>query len=165
MTELFEFVFNNFKSNRVICEDMAFDQLEVTGGECNVVVAPKVNYDSVLPADCQMSNLIKYYHQEDGALIAPIKKGDLIATVELNYKNSCIAEVELYAKNDVKAVEGSTQASAQSDSEKGGFLSVVITICLVVLALAAVYLGVNSMRRAIGRAKRRRRRANRRRSW
>jgi len=164
MMELLEFAFNGFKSARIMYEGQALYQLPVTGGECDVVVQPNVNYDSVLPADCKFDNLIKNvsYNQ----LTAPIKEGDMVGTISLSYRNSVVAEAELYAMSDVnKARGGTNQGVATEDTETSEALSVIVTVCLVVLSIAAAYLLINALRRAYGRAKRRRRRANRRRSW
>ena len=164
MIELLDFSFNGFKSTRIMYEGQALYQLPVAGGECDVVVQPNVNYDSVLPADCKFDNLIKNvtYNQ----LTAPIKEGDLVGTITLSYRSSVVAEAELYAMSDVDKAKG-TAAQTNANAEEGTseFLSGLVTVCLVVLGIAASYLLINALRRAYGRAKRRRRRANRRRSW
>ena len=164
MIELLEFSFNGFKSARIMYEGQALYQLPVPGGECDVVVQPNVNYDSVLPADCKFDNLIKNVTYEQ--LTAPIKEGDLIGTITLSYRSSVVAEAELYAMADVNKAKG-TAAQANIGAEEGTseFLSGLVTVCLVILGIAASYLLINALRRAYGRAKRRRRRANRRRSW
>jgi len=165
MIELLEFSFNGFKSCRIMYEGQAMYQLPVVGGECDVVVQPKINYDSVLPADCKFDNLIKNVTYSQ--LTAPIKEGDLVATISLSYRSSVVAEAELYAMCDVeRATASDTMNDMGGDSDEGsGVVSVIVTGCLIVLGIAAVYLIVNGLRRAYGRAKRRRRRANRRRSW
>lgn len=164
MIELLEFAFNGFKAARIMYEGQALYQLPVVGGECDVVVQPNVNYDSVLPADCKFDNLIKNvtYNQ----LTAPIKEGDLIGTISLSYRSSVVAEAELYAMSDVnKARAGTNQGDNANEQDTSGALSVIVTACLIILGIAAAYLLINALRRAYGRAKRRRRRANRRRSW
>ena len=165
MIELLEFAFNGFKSCRIMYEGQSLYQLPVTGGECSVVVQPNVNYDSVLPADCQFDNLIKNITNKE--IIAPVKEGDLVATISLWYRSSCVAEAELYAMSDVQPASGTASQTGASGSGDGssGVSSVIMTVCLGILAVVGVYLAVNAMRRAYGRAKRRRRRANRRRSW
>lgn len=164
MIELLDFSFNGFKSARIMYEGQALYQLPVAGGECDVVAQPNVNYDSVLPADCKFDNLIKNvtYNQ----LTAPIKKGDLVGTISLSYRSSVVAEAELYAMADVQKAKGTVaQGNGDDGTEDSGALSVIVTICLVILGIAGAYLLINALRRAYGRAKRRRRRANRRRSW
>ena len=164
MIELLEFSFNGFKSARIMYEGQALYQLPVVGGECDVVVQPDLNYDSVLPADCKFDNLIKNvtYNQ----ITAPVKKGDLIGTISLSYRSSVVAEAELFAMTDVAVAKGGAAQGTGTGEEGGsGALSVIITVCLVILGIAGAYIAVNALRRAYSRAKRRRRRANRRRSW
>lgn len=164
MIELLEFAFNGFKASRIMYEGQALYQLPVTGGECDVVVQPDLNYDSVLPADCKFDNLIKNVTYDQ--LIAPIKKGDRVGTITLSYRSSVVAEAELFAMSDVEKGKGVAVSGDQTGGEEGsGILSVIVTVCLVILSIAAAYLLINALRRAYGRAKRRRRRANRRRSW
>lgn len=164
MIELLEFSFNGFKSARIMYEGQALYQLPVVGGECDVVVQPNLNFDSVLPADCKFDNLIKNVNYNQ--LTAPIEEGDLIGTISLSYRSSVVAEAELYAMNDVaKAKGGTNQGPVGDDEGTSEALSVVVTVCLVILGIAAAYLLINALRRAYGKAKRRRRRANRRRSW
>lgn len=168
MIELFRYLFNNFKANRILFEGQAFEQFPVVSGECNVTVEPYKTFDCVLPADCQMTNIIKEYTIFDGSLTAPIKEGDMIGTVALYYKNSCIGEAELYAMTDVRLAADSAAMPSQQPEEEGrnkGLLSAVITVCLVILIPAAAYLTINALRRARGRAKHRRRKSYRRRSW
>lgn len=165
MIELLEFSFNGFKSCRIMYEGQAMYQLPVVGGECDVVVQPKINYDSVLPADCKFDNLIKNVTYSQ--LTAPIKAGDLVATISLSYRNSVVAEAELYAMSDVDRATSNDLLNETTGKEDAGsgVISVIITGCLIILGIAAAYLVINALRRAYGRAKRRRRRANRRRSW
>ena len=55
--------------------------------------------------------------------------------------------------------------AVRSDSDASGFLSVLGTVCLVVLGLAIAYLGFNAYMRSRMRARHRRRRQNRRRNY
>lgn len=166
MVELLELVFGNYKVNRVLYEGQALEQFSVTGGESDVVGGVNVNYDSVLPADAQMTNLIMQYDRLSAGLSAPVSAGDKIATVEVWYRNSCLMEAELFAMGNVKATEDSAtiRGSGQSQGGLSGFLKGVVTVCVVILVLAVVYLAINSWRRSMARSRRRRRRANRRRS-
>ena len=111
-------------------EGQSLYQLPVTGGECSVVVQPNVNYDSVLPADCQFDNLIKNITNSE--IIAPVKEGDQVATISLWYRNSCVAEAKLYAMSDVQLATGvSAQAGiAGVDDGSSGVTSVIMTVCL-----------------------------------
>ena len=131
--------------------------------------SPRVNYDTVLPTDASMDNLTRYYTTVGGGLTAPLQQDEMIATVQIHYRNSCIAEAELYAMSDVASASDSGVViqgqSTRNDGEMSGFLDVILTVCLVILIPAGIYLGVNAWRREQAKARRRKRRANRRRSY
>ncbi len=167
-TDLLEYGFNNYKVNRIIYEGMSLSQFSVSGGESNAVGQALVNVDSVVPASAQMDNLRMTFHVADGMLTAPIEEGQLIATVSISYLNSVMAEAEVFAMGPVKAANdtGVTihSAASRSDADANGFLSVLGTICVIILGIVGVYLAYNSYMRSRVRAQRRRRRQNRRRA-
>lgn len=169
MVDLLEYVFNTYKVNQILYDGQALYQFPVAEGESKVVGQPKVNISTVLPADVQMDNLIMNYSAVDGKLTAPIEKDEMIATVEVWYRNSCIAEAELFAMGSVKnendtGVKFLNEAVGTGNKISGfwGFLS---TAGILLLCVAGLYIGYNAFRRAQRRAQRRRRRAERRRSW
>lgn len=168
LTELLKYGFDNFKINRVIYDGMSLSQFSVAGGESNAVGQAIVDIDSVVPIHAQMQNLIMRFSVKDGGLTAPIQKDQLIATMQLEYRNSVIAEAEVYAMGNVKksTETGVTIHSSVSapDANTSGFLRVLGVICVIVLGLAAAYLGFNAYMRSRMRARQRRRRASRRRN-
>lgn len=168
VTDLLEYGFNNFKVRRIIYEGMSLSQFAVSGGESNAVGEAQVNIDSVVPISAQMDNLRMTFNVVDGGLTAPIEKGQLIATMSISYLNSVMAEAEVYAMGDVKAANNTgvtiRSSASRSDSDASGFLSVLGTICVIILGLVGVYLIYNSYMRSRVRAQRRRRRENRRRT-
>ena len=167
-TDLLEYGFNNYKVKRIVYDGMSLSQFAVAGGESNAVGQAMVNIDSVVPVSAQMDNLRMTFNVVDGGLSAPIKKGELIATMSISYLNSVMAEAEVYAMGDVKAANetGVTihSVASRSDADTSGFLSVLGTICVIVLGLVAAYLAFNAYMRSRIRAQRRRRRQNRRRT-
>ena len=168
LTTLLKYGFENFKINRVIYEGMSLSQFTVAGGESNAVGQAIVDIDSVVPINAQMQNLVMRFAVTDGGLAAPVKKDQLIATMQLEYRNCVVAEAEVYAMGNVKrsTETGVTirSTAARSDSDTSGFLSVVGTICVIILGLAAAYLTFNAYMRSRMRARYRRRRENRRRN-
>lgn len=169
LTKLLTFGFDNYKVNRIIYDGMSLSQFSVSGGESNAVGEARVDIDSVVPINAQMDNLIMQFSVTGGGLSAPIKKDDLIATMQISYRNSILSEVEVYSMGDVKPSNqtGVTirSTAVRSDSDASGFLSVVGTICVIVLGLAVAYLAFNAYMRSRMRARRRRRRQNRRRNY
>lgn len=168
MSDLLKLGFNNYKVNRIVYEGMSFSSFTVAGGECNAVGQAAVNIDSVVPSGAQMTNLIMSYSVVGGGLTAPIAKDQLIATVQIKYRECVMAEAEVYAMSAVKATDatGVTVYSTAGESSSGssGFLSAVGTVCVIVLGVVGAYLGFNAYMRNRARARRRRRRAERRRN-
>lgn len=167
MNTLLKYGFNNFKINRVIYEGMSLSQFAVAGGESNAVGQAMVNIDSVVPDDAQMTNLIMNFSVTGKGLAAPIKKDQLIATMQLKYRECVVAEAEVFAMRPVKAASDTGVVIHSTGGDGGGgsgFLSVLGTICVIVLGLAVAYLTFNAYMRNRMRARRRKRRAERRRN-
>ncbi len=169
LSDLLEYGFDNFKVNRILYDGMSLSQFSVLGGESNAVGQAQVNIDSVVPKTAQMNNLVMNYKiAGKGDLSAPVEKGQMIATMNLSYRNSILAEAEVYAMGRVMPANktGVTihSTAAKSDADSSGFWSVVGKLCVIVLALAAGYLAFNAYMRSRIRAQRRRRRQNRRRA-
>lgn len=168
MTDLLKFGFDNYKVNRIVYDGMAMGQFSVAGGECNAVGQAVVNIDSVVPINAQMNNLITSFTVTGKGLTAPIDKGQLIATAQIKYRDSVMAEAEVYAISGVKA---STETGVTiystgqgSSGKSSGILSTIGTILVVAVGLVAAYLAFNSFMRSRMRAIRRKRRAERRRN-
>ena len=167
MIELLKLGFDNFKVNRIVYDGMTLSQIAVAGGECNAVAQTQVDIDSVVPAKAQVKNLTITIKPKDEGLSAPIKAGEQIGVVEIWYRNSCMAEAEIYSMGNVKAADDKSieihSAVARNGLNESGIFSIIGTICVIVLGLAAAYLAFNAYMRSRLRARRRRRRANRRR--
>ncbi len=168
LTELFKYGFDNFKINRIIYDGMSLDQFTVAGGESNAVGEARVNINSVVPINAKMENLIMRFSVVDGGLAAPIEAGQMIATMQLEYRNSVMAEAEVYAISQVKDANNTgvsiRSTVTRSDTEGSGLISAIGVICVIVLGLAAAYLAFNAYMRSRIRARRRKRRAARRRN-
>ncbi len=167
MTKLLKLGFDQYKVNRIIYDGMPLGQFVVANGECNVVGQAEVNIDSVVPVDAQMGNLYMKFDVQDG-LAAPIKKDQRIATMQIEYRNSVLAEAEVFAAGNV-TVAGNNDitihsTAARSDSSDSGVLSVIGTICVIFLGIAAAYLAFNAYMRNRIRTRRKKRRQDRRRN-
>jgi len=166
---LLEYLYAGFKVNRILYDGQALSQFTVIDGESDVVGKPIINCDSVLPVDCQMDNLYMKFTPVRGGYEAPIKKGDMIATVAIQYRNSYVAEAEIYAMNNVVSLKDS-EVSIRSTAAKGGndmdgLLGFVGVVGVIVVGVFGLYVAVNAYRRTRRRIQRRRRRASRRRSY
>ena len=167
MEDLLKYGFNNFKVNRIIYEGMTVGQFSASGGECNAVGQVMADVDSVVPINAQMKNLTISFELPKNGLSAPIKAGDQIGTMSISYLNSIMAEAEVYSMGNVRASNDTgvniRSTAVRSDSDASGAMSVIGTICVIILGLAAAYLAFNAYMRSRMRARRRKRRAQRRR--
>lgn len=163
--DLLEYTMTNYRINRILYPGQALKTFQVGNGQNSVVATPNVSLDTVVPVNAKMSSFIEKYTLSGGAIAAPIAQGDQIATVQLWYGTSCVAETELYAMSDVRTTAESgvkiSNAATKDDSDLLSFLGI---LCLIILVPIAIYLTYNSIMRSRIRAKRRRRRASRRRS-
>jgi len=169
MQELLEFLYTGFKINHILYDGQALSQFTVIGGESDVVGGPYINYNTVLPVNCSMDNLYFYYEPVKGDYIAPIKKGDMIATVAIQYRNSWIAEAEIYALNSVVKAEDSDvsirSTAVKAENDVDGILGFLGTVGVLAAGGFGLYVAYNAYRRAKRRVQHRRRRASRRRSY
>ena len=169
MQELLDYIYTGFKVNRILYDGQALDQFSVIGGESDVIGGPYVGYDTVLPVDCNMDNLYFTFNAVQGGYTAPIKKGDMIATVAVTYRNSCVAEAEIYALNNVVKAEDSEvsirSTAVKTDNDGEGFVGFLTSMAVLIAGTAGLYILYNGYRRARKRMQHRRRRASRRRSY
>ena len=167
VSELLDYGFDSFKVNRIIYDGMSLNQFVVNGAESYVVGEARVDIDSVVPNSAQMNNLQMNYKIVDGGLRAPIQEGQLIATLEVQYRNSVMAEAEVFAVSGVKSMDNTGvtihSTAIRSDADESGLLSVIGTISVIIIGLAAAYLAFNAYMRSKMRARRKKRRAARRR--
>lgn len=160
--ELLDFCFDGYRVCRLLYDGQTMEQFSVANGCNDVVGVNKSEVDAVLPKDARMDTLILRYAVENGGLIAPVQFDQQIATLQLWYQNSCVAETRLYALSAVSAVEKSgvkiQSGATRDDSNLKEILSFLGVACLVILVPLAAYLIYNSARRAYMRKLRRRRR-------
>jgi len=169
MQELLEYIYSGYKVNQILYDGQSLAQFSVINGDCNVVGQPYINYNTALPESCNMDNLYMEYAVVDGGLTAPVKAGEMIATVAIKYRNSYVAEAEIYAMNTVQEADKtgvtvrSTAAKAENDMD--GILGFFGAAGILLVGGFGLYVAYNSYRRAQRRIQRRRRRASRRRSY
>ena len=169
MQELLDYLYRGFKVNQVLFDRQSLSQFSVINGECDVVGMPYVNYSTALPVSCNMDNLYMEYKVVGGSLQAPVREGEMIATVAVKYRNSYVAEAEIYAMSNVKESDN-TGVTIRSIAQKGqsdmdGVLGFLGAMAILVVGGFGVYIAYNSYRRAQRRIQRRRRRESRRRSY
>ena len=161
---LMNFVYNNFKATRILYNGQALKQFHVSGSDCDMVAEPHLDLDTILPNDAHMDNLIMEY--KDNGLTAPITKGDMVATVQVWYRNTCLHEAELYSMQDIQRSSDSGMTilgGADRSSSESRLSRYALIFCVVVLCPVGGYLIFNNVLRMRRRARTRRRRSQHRR--
>ncbi len=166
MNEMLNTGFDDLKIVQVLNENQILRQYAVANGENSLVAGPAASLETVLPTGTKMEDLTIRYLQGNDVLTAPIQTGDQITTVQLWYKDVCIAQMPLVARNTVDVFVPQDEQKQSLDAN-GGFGTALIIIGIIlgfVLAIVCVVYIVQFLRNAASRAQHRRRRRNRRRS-
>jgi D-alanyl-D-alanine carboxypeptidase len=166
--DLLDFAFDNYKHCRLLHEGQSLYQFSVANGENQVVAQCTTAMDAILPVNARMKNLLYKYSVKNGGLTAPIAKDEVIATLQIWYQNSCIAETELHAMSSVRSTADQNLrlkgGGLGGGTDLKGILAFVGIVFLVIFVPFVIYLIINNLRRSMARNRRRRRRQSRRRS-
>ena len=161
--DLMEHCFGGFHVRRLLYDGQSIVQLDVAGGDNDVVVMNRSDIDIVLPTGVGMDDLTLRYDIPGGTIQAPVKAGQEVATLQMWHGKCCVGETKLYAMSDVATSDrpGYTiqDGAARSDTDMTQlliFLGIALAVILVPLSL---WLGFNVLRKSIAkrRAKRLRR--------
>ncbi|MBO5952726.1 MAG: D-alanyl-D-alanine carboxypeptidase [Oscillospiraceae bacterium] len=163
--ELLNLGFNGYAVTQVISKEDVLIQHPVMNGDNHVALGPEQSVSTVLPADVVYNDLSIRYQQAGNSFTAPVAAGVAVNSVQVWYKNICVAESPIVTKNAVSVYSEKIQ---QSNAGGGGFFATLLTVLGVLLVLAVAGFGVLYIRRlaqrSAMRAQHRRRRMNRRRS-
>ena len=166
--ELLDFAFDGYKMCRLLHDGQSLYQFTVANGDNQVVAQSNTAMDAVLPKTARMKNLLYKYMVKGGGLTAPIAMGETVATLQIWYQNSCIAETELHAMSRVRSVADKNLSlkggGLGGGADLKGILAFVGIVFLVIFIPFVIYLVINNLRRTMARNRRRRRRQSRRRS-
>lgn len=150
---LLDQAYQNTARRQIICQGQMLKQQTVINGDHNVFYFSRQTCTAILPAGYTLDQLDFRYTEAPGSLNAPITKGQNMAKLQVWYGNSCIAETEVYAANDVPLshVKG-------GELRKGGFGKVLLVLFLILVISAAAIFGVLMVMRLSSKRKHRRRR-------
>lgn len=128
---LFTAGFDGYKVSQILYPGQSLIQLPVQNGASQVVLGPTESVSAVLPAGISLNDLSFRYEERAYQLVAPVTKGEEVASVEIWNGSTCIAEQKLCALNSVPVYS----APATLDSGDGTLSTIAIRI------IAAVVLG------------------------
>ena len=151
---LLDQAYTNTARRQIVCANQMLKQQQVINGEHNVFYYSAETCTAILPANYTLEQLDFRYTEAPGSLNAPITKGQNMAVLQVWYGNSCIAETEVYAANDVPL----SYAKGGEIRRGGRFGAVILVVFLVLAVLAAAFFGVLLLMRYSAKKKHRSRR-------
>lgn len=166
---LLDYGFGNYGVCQILDTVQVFGQYAVPGGANDVIAAPAGNIFTVLPHEYDI-NLLSLNPSIDAATLkAPLKKGDVLGTLEVRYNGIVLTVCDLLAMYDV-SIDGTdivfSDPIVDEEQEKDNRIWIYLGISLGVVILLALFvlLTLRLVRNARIRDRHRRRKRNRRRS-
>lgn len=160
---LWNYGFDKYYTYTIARSKEAFNEIPVKWGEKGEVkTTVKEDFDITLNKEYNSNSITTKVKVKEGALEAPIKKGDVVGTLVAYKEGEPVAKTELYALEGVK--EGGIWSHIGiPDEDVTLFLVGIASILVLLILIRRVYLGTRRRRRLRKRAKRSR--AVRRREW
>lgn len=167
--DLLDYGFENYGVRQILDGGQVYGQYPVSGGANDVCAAPAGNVFTVLPKEYDIALLSFSPSVDATALRAPLRKGDILGTLEVRYNGIVLTECELLAMydvfldgTDIKPAAPFVNEEQETDYRIWIILGIVVGV-LILLALL-VLLSLRLVRNARIRDRHRRRKRNRRRS-
>ena len=167
--DLLDFGFDTYKVRQILDAGQVYGQYAVSGGANDVLAAPSGDVFTVLPKEYDV-NLLSFSPSVDAAALkAPLKKGDVLGTLEVRYNGIVLTRCDLIAMFDV-ALDGTDITPAapieKEQEEKNNRIWIYLGAAAgaVVLLALVVLLAIRLVRNARIRDRHRKRKRNRRRS-
>lgn len=145
---LLDIGFKGFAVQQVLGGDQPFGLYPVSDGENSVVVGADREVYALLPVEFDRSLLQFQDAKDQQSLVAPLKKGTAVGTLQILYGDIVVGEVELLARHDV-ALEGTVIEEVQNESSIHRILNILKWMGIAILVLAVVVVaGLLIMRQA-----------------
>ncbi len=133
--ELLKLAYSGMRRTQVLSEDQITIQYPVLEGLNYVVAGPNEDVFTVLPSDLTLQDLEIRYINNYASLNAPVQAGDVITTIQVWFKNVCLAESELVAKNSVQAYnsDAAIKIHQRQQSKWMSFVKILGIVLIVVV--------------------------------
>ena len=130
--------FDEFGHANVLHNNQILEQFSVENGDCDVTGYVKVDASTSLPLKATDANLTYRFIQEQ-AIKAPVQKDDQIAKVEVWYENTCLAQAEMFASNNVAVQEKVTLDETVVHSDGNPFAVLIIVAVIAGLLIVLLF--------------------------
>lgn len=139
--QLLDFGFKGFAVQQVLGGDQPFGMYPVANGENSVVVGADQEVYALLPVEFDQTMLQFQDVKDQESLVAPLKKGTAVGTLQILYGDIVVGEVELLARHNV-ALVGSTIEDVRKPGIAEQILNILKSVGIVILGLAVVLAAV-----------------------
>lgn len=145
--------FENYSRRQLLHTDQVMEQFAVAGGENDVIAHPAAAVEVILPNDAAILDISYRCNVSDAGLTAPLKKGNVIGTVEVWFRGICVGSSDLIAMYDVNepGVYNVALQPTGGEGESGLLVTILLIIGIVLLGLlilaAIVLLTVRTINR------------------
>lgn len=127
------YFFQLFHSNQV------WQQFEVLNGDCSLTTGIRESVKALLPNGVRYDDLSYRYNDGDLQLQAPITAGEQIATVQVWYKNICLAVTDLYAMHDVNVKEFEPEAEIPVVEDTNTTHTLILIFSIIALLFILIF--------------------------
>lgn len=161
--------FGGYAVTQLLQEGQVMEQYDVSGGANDVIASPSAAISVTLPVDAKTVELSYRCTPLSGGISAPVRKGDVIGTVEIWFRTVCVGQCDLIAMFDVDALsERVIQPTGGKKVDESAWLTWLPIGCGVILGggilAGGVMLTVRAAKGAAQEKRRKNRRKNRQRS-
>lgn len=140
--------FGSHDSTQILYSGQIVGQYSVLGGENDIVVGPNSDLRCIFPSDATADQLVSRVQLVSNPIQAPVKKGDLVAVMQVWYGNCCLGQTNLLAKNSSDVNQAALSQNAQQGLFDAGASSTAMIVLIVIGSLiVGLSLGLLIMRR------------------
>lgn len=137
---LLDRAYQNYTRKQIIFENQILKQQSVVNGECDVFLASRENFVTVLPQGLLAEDLTFIYEEIPNSFNAPVSKGQLMAHLQVWYENYCVAQTDVYAMNDVSNQAPVVVKTVEKRQSFSPFSMVLRILLIVIILFAAIIL-------------------------
>ncbi len=134
-SSLLDHGFDGYQYSQILVKDQSIRQISVINGNDYVTLCPEISAATVLPINISSSQLT-YRYLDAGEVSAPVKRGDKLSSVQVWYRDICIAQADLYAMNAVTLAAPLQFYDGSNNGIGAGTVLLTVFIILIICAVA-----------------------------
>ena len=147
--KLLDYAFEKYSVRQLLYAGQAMEQFSVSKGQNDVIGCPSTDLYSALPKNMAPEDVdFRCLPKE---LKAPIRKNQVIGTIEVWYQNNCVGRCDMLAMFDVHepGTHDLTLMPTAEESAKRTWITVLLIGGIVVLGVVVIFVLVLFIRRRI----------------